>query len=164
MRSLGNGRRISVKKMKRKEEKDKNWKLLSLYTAFVAGVASYLSLWCILFDLLIDNKIYTAIIAMIFAIIVMVLFYCSKYFKFIDKIKNKKSLANILELYSIVGIIGFIVEKILRLIVEINNYYNRLFEWGDVKYFVFIIIIFLILPIVYMIVSINSPDWKMKVD
>lgn len=113
------GKKVSVERMNKRDEKKKDWKLLSTYTALVGGLTSYCSLIINLLVLIgVDNSL-TKIVGIIMAIIIMaMLIFSSSNYKKVDRFLNKSLLNDILESFSLSGILGFCLEKIVNLISD----------------------------------------------
>lgn len=157
MRKLGKCK-VSVQRMNNKEKNKKDWKLISLYTGMVAGITAYFSLLLNFLKLIKISDLVINIIGVIMAVLVSILMYFSRNYKVIDKIHNKKLLENILESFTVVGIFGFSVEKIIN-IIPIENQL-----WSDSMPFIFILALFMLLPIGVTVAVVKKEDWKHNVD
>ncbi|MBE5884630.1 MAG: hypothetical protein E7291_09530 [Lachnospiraceae bacterium] len=157
MRKLGK-RKISVQRMNRKEENSRDWRLVSLYIGMVAGMTAYFSLVLNFLELIKVSDLAISIIGVIMAVLVLILMYFCGNYKVLDKIHNKKSLENILESFTLAGIFGFSVEKIIN-ILPIENQL-----WSDIMPFIFMIVMFMFLPIGVILAIVKKEDWKHNVD
>lgn len=157
MRKLGS-RKVSVQRMNKKEKNSRDWKLVSLYTGMVAGITVYFSLILNFLKLIKINELTINIIGAVMAVLVLILMYFCGNYKVFDKIHNKKSLENILESFTLAGIFGFSVEKIIN-IIPIENQL-----WSDIVPFIFMIVMFMFLPIGVILAIVKKEDWKHNVD
>lgn len=151
-------RKISVQRMNKKEENIRDWRLVSLYIGMVAGMTAYFSLILNFLQLIKVSDLAISIIGIIMAVWILLLMYFSRNYKVINKIHNKKSLENILESFSLAGIFGFSVEKIIN-ILPIENQL-----WSDILPFIFMIVMFMFLPIGVILAVVKKEDWKHNVD
>lgn len=140
MKKLGS-RKVSVQRMNNKEKSNRDWKLVSLYTGMVAGITAYFSLILNFLKLIKISDLAINIIGVAMAVLVLILMYFGRNYKVLNKIHNKKSLENILESFSLAGIFGFSVEKIIN-IIPIENQL-----WSDIMPLIFLIVMFMFLPI-----------------
>lgn len=124
MRKLGK-HKISVQRMGKKEKNSKEWRLISLYIGMVAGIVAYFSLVLNILTLVKVTEQIINIIGLIMAFIVLLLMFCIGNCKLLDKVHNKKSFENILEAFSLAGILGFSVEKVIK-IFSVDNQ-----TWGN---------------------------------
>ncbi len=154
-----NGRKASVERMKKRDEKKKDWKLLSIYTALVGGLTSYCSLILNLLVLIgMDNSLTKIVgVIMAFIILVMVIFSSSNYKK-VDRFLNKSLLNNILESFSFSGILGFCLEKFVNLISD--NKIEGVTSFG----LIFFNIMLLILPIMITYIMVHKKNWNVCVE
>ena len=136
MRKLGN-RKVSVQRMNNKEKHNRDWRLVALYTGMVAGITAYFSLILNFLKLIKVNDLTINIIGVVMAVLVLLLMYFSRNYKVLNKIHNKKSLENILESFSLTGIFGFSVEKIIN-IIPIENQL-----WNDIMPLIFLVVMFM---------------------
>ena len=157
MRKLGS-RKVSVQRMNKKEKNNKDLKLVYLYTGMVAGITAYFSLILNFLKLIKISDLAINIIGMVMAVWVLILMYFCRNYKVLDKIHNKKSLENILESFTLAGIFGFSVEKIIN-IIPIENQL-----WSDIMPFIFMIIMFMFLPIGVILAVVKKEDWKHNVE
>lgn len=157
MRKLGS-RKVSVQRMNKKEKNSRDWKLVSLYTGMVAGITVYFSLILNFLKLIKINEMTINIIGTVMAALVLILMYFCRNYKVLDKIHNKKSLENILESFTLAGIFGFSVEKIINIIPDENQL------WSDIMPFIFMIVMFMFLPIGVILAIVKKEDWKHNVD
>lgn len=157
MRKLGS-RKVSVQRMNKKEKNNRDWKLVSLYTGMVAGITAYFSLILNFLKLIKISDLVINIIGVAMAVLVLILMYFCGNYKVIDKIHNKKLLENILESFTLAGIFGFSVEKIIN-IIPIENQL-----WSDIMPFIFMIVMFMFLPIGVILAVVKKEDWKHNVD
>ena len=157
MRKLGS-RKVSVQRMNKKEKNNKDWKLVSLYTGMVAGITAYFSLILNFLKLIKISDLAINIIGVVMAVLVLILMYFCRNYKVLDKIHNKKSLENILESFTLAGILGFSVEKIIN-IIPIENQL-----WSDIMPFIFMLVLFMFLPIGFVLAIVKKEDWKHNVD
>lgn len=157
MRKLGSCK-VSVQRMNKKEKNSRDWKLVSLYTGMVAGITAYFSLILNFLKLIKISDLVINIIGVAMAVLVLILMYFCKNYKVIDKIHNKKLLENILESFTLAGIFGFSIEKIIN-IIPIENQL-----WSDIMPFIFMIVMFMFLPIGVILAVVKKEDWKHNVD
>lgn len=145
------GKKVSVERMNKRDEKKKDWKLLSTYTALVGGLTSYCSLIINLLVLIgVDNSL-TKIVGIIMAIIIMaMLIFSSSNYKKVDRFLNKSLLNDILESFSLSGILGFCLEKIVNLISD--NKIEGMESFG----LIFFNIMLLILPIMITYIMVHK--------
>ena len=157
MRKLGN-RRVSVQKMNKKEEKIRKWRWMSLYIGAVAGMTSYFSLVLNVLNAFSVCELAINIIGVVMAVIVAIMMYFSKNYKRIEKIHNKPRFEDVLESFSLSGIFGFIVEKIMN-VLKMGS-----LSIVDRVPIVLVNIILMLLPIgVYFTLS-RMKEWKNNVD
>lgn len=161
MRSFGKGRVLSTERMKKKEQSERDWKLLTLYTTAVAGIVSYFSLILVFLSIIIRNEMVIDVIAVIMAVIVMVLLIMTKKYHVIDRIRNKRLLANVLDSFGLFGIFGFVIEKILNLFFYIAETKGLNIENSDLIELVIMVILLLLAPLGVFIDTILRPEWKM---
>lgn len=157
MRKIGKGK-VSVSRMKEKEEKERLWKLLSLHTGVVAGVVAYFSLIINILKILQVSELTQNIVGLVMGIIALALIGWSGWYKKLDRFPNKSKVQDILDTFSLCGIFGFSIEKIINIL--------PLQEIGlsDKGILVFMNGLFLILPIAVMIAIGNQKEWKYRVD
>lgn len=153
------GKKVSVERMNKRDEKKKDWKLLSTYTALVGGLTSYCSLIINLLVLIgVDNSL-TKIVGIIMAIIIMaMLIFSSSNYKKVDRFLNKSLLNDILESFSLSGILGFCLEKIINLISD--NKIEGMESFG----LIFFNIMLLILPIMITYIMVHKKNWNVCVE
>lgn len=153
------GKKVSVERMNKRDEKKKDWKLLSTYTALVGGLTSYCSLIINLLVLIgVDNSL-TKIVGIIMAIIIMaMLIFSSSNYKKVDRFLNKSLLNDILESFSLSGILGFCLEKIVNLISD--NKIEGMESFG----LIFFNIMLLILPIMITYIMVHKKNWNVCVE
>ena len=72
MRKIGK-RKVSVSRMKEKEEKMKLWKLLSMHTGVVAGIVAYFSLIINVLKVMQVHEVVQNILGLVVGIIVLIL-------------------------------------------------------------------------------------------
>lgn len=156
MRKIGKGK-VSISRMKKRKKK-KLWKLLSLHTGVVAGVVAYFSLIINIMKVLQVSELTQNIVVLVMGIIVFALIGCSGWYKKLDRFPNKPKVQDILDTFSLCGIFGFSIEKIINIL--------PLQEIGlsDKGILVFMNGLFLILPIAVMIAIGNQKEWKYRVD
>lgn len=157
MRKLGN-RKVSVQRMNKREENAKAWRLTSLYIGMVAGITAYFSLILNFLKLIKVSDMVTNTISMIMAALVLILVFFSRNYKVIDKIHNKKLLESILDALSMVGILGFPVEKISNIIPMENQL------WSDIMPLIFLVVILMVIPISVILLAVKRRDWIHNVD
>lgn len=92
------------------------------------------------------------------AFLALLMMYFSKNYKMVDRIHNKKALDNILEAFSVAGVFGFCVEKILNIIPLEKQ------SWSTIMPFIFLDVIFMFLPVVAIVNVVKREDWKHNVD
>ena len=157
MRKIGKGK-LSISRIKEKEEKMKLWKLLSMHTGVVAGVVAYFSLIINILKVVQVPEVVQNILGVVIGIVVLVLIGWNGWYMKLDKFTNKPKVQDILDSFSICGIFGFSLEKIINILPlqEIG--------WSDKWPLLFINGLFLILPIAVMIVIVKQKEWKHKVD
>ena len=153
------GKKVSVERMNKRDEKKKDGKLLSTYTALVGGLTSYCSLIINLLVLIgVDNSL-TKIVGIIMAIIIMaMLIFSSSNYKKVDRFLNKSLLNDILESFSLSGILGFCLEKIVNLISD--NKIEGMESFG----LIFFNIMLLILPIMITYIMVHKKNWNVCVE
>ena len=144
--------------MNKKEKNSRDWKLVSLYTGMVAGITAYFSLILNFLKLIKISDLVINIIGVVMAVLVLILMYFCENYKVIDKIHNKKLLENILESFTLAGIFGFSIEKIINIIPIENEL------WSDIMPFIFMIVMFMFLPIGVILAVVKKEDWKHNVD
>lgn len=156
MRKIGKGK-VSVSRMKEKEEKKKLWKLLSLRTGVVAGGVAYFSLIINILKVLQVSELTQNIVGLVIGIIALALIGWSKWYKKLDRFPNKPKVQDILDIFSLCGIFGFSIEKIINILPlqEIG--------WSDKGILVLMNGLFLIIPIIVMITIVNQKEWKYRV-
>ena len=157
MRKLGN-RKVSVQRMNKREKNAKAWRLTSLYIGMVAGITAYFSLILNFLKLIKVSDMVTNTISMIMAALVLLLVFFSRNYKVIDKIHNKKLLESILDALSMVGILGFPVEKISNIIPLENQL------WSDIMPLIFLVVILMVIPISVILLAVKRRDWIHNVD
>ncbi len=157
MRKLGN-RKVSVQRMNKREKNAKAWRLTSLYIGMVAGITAYFSLILNFLKLIKVSDMVTNTISMIMAALVLILVFFSRNYKVIDKIHNKKLLESILDALSMVGILGFPVEKISNIIPLENQL------WSDIMPLIFLVVILMVIPISVILLAVKRRDWIHNVD
>lgn len=157
MRKLGN-RKVSVQRMNKREKNAKAWRLTSLYIGMVAGITAYFSLILNFLKLIKVSDMVTNTISMIMAALVLILVFFSRNYKVIDKIHNKKLLESILDALSMVGILGFPVEKISNIIPMENQL------WSDIMPLIFLVVILMVIPISVILLAVKRRDWIHNVD
>lgn len=157
MRKLGN-RKVSVQRMNKREKNAKAWRLTSLYIGMVAGITAYFSLILNFLKLIKVSDMVTNTISMIMAALVLILVFFSRNCKVIDKIHNKKLLESILDALSMVGILGFPVEKISNIIPMENQL------WSDIMPLIFLVVILMVIPISVILLAVKRRDWIHNVD
>ena len=157
MRKLGN-RKVSVQRMNKREKNAKAWRLTSLYIGMVAGITAYFSLILNFLKLIKVSDMVTNAISMIMAALVLILVFFSRNYKVIDKIHNKKLLESILDALSMVGILGFPVEKISNIIPLENQL------WSDIMPLIFLVVILMVIPISVILLAVKRRDWIHNVD
>ena len=157
MRKLGN-RKVSVQRMNNREKNAKAWRLTSLYIGMVAGITAYFSLILNFLKLIKVSDMVTNTISMIMAALVLILVFFSRNYKVIDKIHNKKLLESILDALSMVGILGFPVEKISNIIPLENQL------WSDIMPLIFLVVILMVIPISVILLAVKRRDWIHNVD
>ena len=157
MRKFGKGK-VSVSRMKEKEEKKKLWKLLSLHTGVVAGIVTYFSLIINVLKVMQVSEMVQNILGLVIGIIVLILIGWSGWYKKLDRFPNKSKVQDILDTFSLCGIFGFLFEKIINILPlqEIG--------WSDKCPLLIINVLFLIAPIAVIIAIVNQKEWKYKVD
>lgn len=157
MRKLGN-RKVSVQRMNKREKNAIAWRLTSLYIGMVAGITAYFSLILNFLKLIKVSDMVTNTISMIMAALVLILVFFSRNYKVIDKIHNKKLLESILDALSMVGILGFPVEKISNIIPLENQL------WSDIMPLIFLVVILMVIPISVILLAVKRRDWIHNVD
>lgn len=157
MRKLGN-RKVSVQRMNKREKNAKAWRLTSLYIGMVAGITAYFSLILNFLKLIKVSDMVTNTISMIMAALVLILVFFSRNYKVIDKIHNKKLLESILDALSMVGVLGFPVEKISNIIPLENQL------WSDIMPLIFLVVILMVIPISVILLAVKRRDWIHNVD
>ena len=115
MRRIGKGK-VSISRIKEKEEKMKLWKLLSMHTGVVAGVVAYFSLIINILKVVQVPEVVQNILGVIIGIVVLVLIGWNGWYIKLDKFTNKPKVQDILDSFSICGIFGFSLEKIINIL------------------------------------------------
>ncbi len=144
--------------MNKREKNAKAWRLTSLYIGMVAGITAYFSLILNFLKLIKVSDMVTNTISMIMAALVLILVFFSRNYKVIDKIHNKKLLESILDALSMVGILGFPVEKISNIIPMENQL------WSDIMPLIFLVVILMVIPISVILLAVKRRDWIHNVD
>lgn len=157
MRKIGK-RKVSVSRMKEKEEKMKLWRLLSMHTGVVAGIVVYFSLIINVLKVMQVHKGVQNILGLVVGIIVLILIGWSGWYKKLDRFPNKPKVQDILDTFSLCGIFGFSLEKIINIIPL------QKIGWSDKWILVFVNGLFLILPIAVTKAIVNQKEWKYRVD
>lgn len=149
MRKFGKGK-VSVKKMNEKNEKERKWKLSSLYINAVASITTYcVVLWSMLNYVLDDNQVINIVGYLMAIAIIFLMLFMNKLYKKMDEINNKSKFDDILQAFSISGIFGFILEKI--------------FVASPKSIMVIILfIVMLIFPISCIIAITQQKEWRYK--
>ena len=80
MRKIGK-RKVSVSRMKEKEEKMKLWRLLSMHTGVVAGIVAYFSLIINVLKVMQVHEVVQNILGLVVGIIVLILIGWSEWYK-----------------------------------------------------------------------------------
>ena len=80
MRKIGK-RKVSVSRMKEKEEKMKLWKLLSMHIGVVAGIVAYFSLIINVLKVMQVHEVVQNILGLVVGIIVLLLIGWSEWYK-----------------------------------------------------------------------------------
>ena len=80
MRKIGK-RKVSVSRMKEKEEKMKLWRLLSMHTGVVAGIVAYFSLIINVLKVMQVHEVVQNILGLVVGIIVLILIGWSGWYK-----------------------------------------------------------------------------------
>ena len=80
MRKIGK-RKVSVSRMKEKEEKMKLWKLLSMHIGVVAGIVAYFSLIINVLKVMQVHEVVQNILGLVVGIIVLILIGWSEWYK-----------------------------------------------------------------------------------
>ena len=80
MRKIGK-RKVSVSRMKEKEEKMKLWKLLSMHIGVVAGIVAYFSLIINVLKVMQVHEVVQNILGLVVGIIVLILIGWSGWYK-----------------------------------------------------------------------------------
>lgn len=157
MRKIGK-RKVSVSRMKEKEEKMKLWRLLSMHTGVVAGIVAYFSLIINVLKVMQVHEVVQNILGLVVGIIVLILVGWSGWYKKLDRFPNKPKVQDILDTFSLCGIFGFSLEKIINIIPL------QKIGWSDKWILVFVNGLFLILPIAVTKAIVNQKEWKYRVD
>lgn len=157
MHKWGKGK-ISIQRMKKKETNEKDWRLISLYTGMVAGLVNYCSMILVLLNLLKIPTFIINVIGLSMGIIVLILIGASRNYKFVDKVHNKRSLESIIEAMSLAGIFGFAIEKVVN-IMPLDSV-----EFKDILPFIFMIILFMAIPLSVYIALRKKASWKHNMD
>ena len=150
--------KVSVQRMDKEKKKNKDWRLVTLYMGLVAAITTYFSLILNFLKLIKLSDWVINIIGVVMAFLALLMMYFSKNYKMVDRIHNKKALDDILEAFSVAGVFGFFVEKILNIIPLEKQ------SWSTIMPFIFLDVIFMFLPVVAIVNVVKREDWKHNVD
>ncbi len=141
-----------VSEMKKNEEKRENWKKNLIYTSMVAGMTSYMSLVLTFISVIGLNEVCVNCVGVAFAIIVLVLVIAPK-IRFVERIKNKRLLNDILDAFGISGIFGFVIDRIIAFFPEKMRNIEEMWAYALVVFGL------LVMPLAVMIIIRKKREW-----
>ena len=139
------------------KEKKRNWKLNNEYYSFVACMTVVFTIFIDFVHVLGIEKLEKIFIGIAVILIMILLRFNKKFIQIFDRISNKELLSNIINLWSTLGIIIFIIEKVFLQLIDISDGLEK----------IIVIALFAIIicgGIISIVINVKKKEWKYKVD
>lgn len=147
------------KAVKTKKELDENksaWESTTLKIGLVSSIVTVLNLILDGISIFYVNRLVFAIIGIIVAVILVIVFSSKKLEKKIDKIKNKEYVRRIIEATSLSALFTFLIERTI-IPFATENFQCKISA-------IYMIAIFIALPVITFIVLFKKKEWNYNVD
>ena len=146
----------AVKKKKELDENKRAWESTTLKIGLVSSIVTVLNLILDGISIFYVNRLVFAIIGIIVAVIIVIVFSSKKLEKKIDKIKNKEYVRRIIEATSLSALFTFLIERTI-IPFATENFQCKISA-------IYMIAIFIALPVITFIVLFKKKEWNYNVD
>lgn len=146
----------AVKKKKELDENKRAWESTTLKIGLVSSIVTVLNLILDGISIFYVNRLVFAIIGIIVAVILVIVFSSKKLEKKIDKIKNKEYVRRIIEATSLSALFTFLIERTI-IPFATENFQYKISA-------ISMIAIFIALPVITFIVLFKKKEWNYNVD
>lgn len=146
----------AVKKKKELDENKRAWESTTLKIGLVSSIVTVLNLILDGISIFYVNRLVFAIIGIIVAVILVIVFSSKKLEKKIDKIKNKEYVRRIIEATSLSALFTFLIERTI-IPFATENFQYKISA-------ISMIAIFIALPVITFIVLFKRKEWNYNVD
>ena len=146
----------AVKTKKGLDENKLAWESTTLKIGLVSSIVTVLNLILDGISIFYVNRLVFAIIGIIVAVILVIVFSSKKLEKKIDKIKNKEYVRRIIEATSLSALFTFLIERTI-IPFATENFQCKISA-------IYMIAIFIALPVITFIVLFKKKEWNYNVD
>lgn len=146
----------AVKTKKELDENKRAWESTTLKIGLVSSIVTVLNLILDGISIFYVNRLVFAIIGIIVAVILVIVFSSKKLEKKIDKIKNKEYVRRIIEATSLSALFTFLIERTI-IPFATENFQYKISA-------IYMIAIFIALPVITFIVLFKKKEWNYNVD